>query len=170
MIIIVAFYPNGCSQFENPEAPNFERIASASSSFSTLSLPSSLPLLTSFIEVLPLSQEINRFRFHVPSLKQNLLAALSLKIGKNYLSMLGVDFCFSLFSLYFKISFYSHFFRLLIIPVYIWRKNVCLREYPLLIWSGTPAYRISHSNKPARYTITLFPQFAPSVDRPLAFL
>ena len=48
MIIIVTVYPNGCSQFENPEAPNFEQIASASSSFSTLPLP------TSFIEVLPL--------------------------------------------------------------------------------------------------------------------
>ena len=56
-IIIVAFYPNGCSQFENPEAPDFEKIASASSSFSTLSLP----LPTSFIKVLPLPQKINRF-------------------------------------------------------------------------------------------------------------
>ena len=51
-IIIVTFYPNGCSQFENPEAPDFEKIASASSFFSTLSLPSPLPLPTSFIKVL----------------------------------------------------------------------------------------------------------------------
>ena len=54
IIIVVTFYPNGCSQFENPEAPDFEKIASASGSFSTLSLPSSLPLPTSFIKVLPL--------------------------------------------------------------------------------------------------------------------
>ena len=54
-ITIVAFYPNNCSQFENPETPYLEKIASASSSFSTLSLPSSLPLLTSLIKALPLS-------------------------------------------------------------------------------------------------------------------
>ena len=68
-IIIVTFYPNGCSQFENAEAPDFEEIASASSSFSTLLLPSSLPLLTSFIKVLPLPQKINcfhRLRFQLP--------------------------------------------------------------------------------------------------------
>ena len=34
-IIIVTFYPNGCSQFENSEAPDFEKIAYASNSFST---------------------------------------------------------------------------------------------------------------------------------------
>ena len=61
VIIIVTFYPNGCSQVENPKAPDFEKIASASSSFSTLLLSSSLPLPTSFIKVLPLSQKINRF-------------------------------------------------------------------------------------------------------------
>ena len=55
--IIVTFYPNGCSQFENPEVPDFEKIASASRSFSTLSLP----LPTSFIKVLLLPQKINRF-------------------------------------------------------------------------------------------------------------
>ena len=66
IIIIVTFYPNGCSQVENPEAPDFEKIASASGSFSKLSLPSSLPLPTSFIKVLPLPQKINRFRFHIP--------------------------------------------------------------------------------------------------------
>ena len=49
------FYANGCSQNENPEAPDFEKIGSASSSFSILSLPSSLPLPTSIIKV---------FRFH----------------------------------------------------------------------------------------------------------
>ena len=38
-IIIVTFYPNGCSQFENPQAPDFEKTASAFSYFSTLSLP-----------------------------------------------------------------------------------------------------------------------------------
>ena len=37
--IIVTFYPNGCSQFENPQAPDFEKTASAFSYFSTLSLP-----------------------------------------------------------------------------------------------------------------------------------
>ena len=52
--IFVTFYSNGCSQFENPEAPDFEKIASVSSSFSTLSLPSSPPLPISFIKVLPL--------------------------------------------------------------------------------------------------------------------
>ena len=25
--MIVTFYPNGCSQFENPDAPDFEKIA-----------------------------------------------------------------------------------------------------------------------------------------------
>ena len=65
-IIIVTFHSNGCSQFENPEAPDFEKIASASSSFLTLSLPSSLPLPTSFIEVLPLPQKINRFQLPLP--------------------------------------------------------------------------------------------------------
>ena len=55
--IIVTFYPNDCNQLENPEAPDFEKIASASSSFSTLSLPSSLPLPPSFIKVLPLPQK-----------------------------------------------------------------------------------------------------------------
>ena len=71
IIIIVTFYPSGCSQFENLEAPDFVKIASASSSFSTLSLPSSLPLPTCFIKVLllPLSKKINcfhRFRFQLP--------------------------------------------------------------------------------------------------------
>ena len=36
IIIIVTFYPSGCCQVENPEAPDFEKIASASGSFSTL--------------------------------------------------------------------------------------------------------------------------------------
>ena len=70
-IIIVTFYPNGCSHFENSEAPDFEKIASAFSSFSTLSLPSSLTLPTSFIKVLTLPQKINRFhrfRFHIPGI------------------------------------------------------------------------------------------------------
>ena len=67
IIIIVTFYPNGCSQFENPEAPDFEKIASASSSFSPLLLPSLLPLSTSSIKVLSLPQKINRFhRFQLP--------------------------------------------------------------------------------------------------------
>ena len=71
IIIIVTFYPNGCSQVENPKAPDFEKVASASGSFSTLLLPSSLPLPTSFIKVLqlPLPQKINRlrrFRFQLP--------------------------------------------------------------------------------------------------------
>ena len=52
IIIAVTFNPNGCSQFENPEAPDFKKIASASSSFSTLLLLSSLPLPTSSIKVL----------------------------------------------------------------------------------------------------------------------
>ena len=66
IIIIATFYPNGCSQVENSEAPDFEKIATTSGSFSTLSLPSSLPLPTSFITVLPLPQKINRFRFQLP--------------------------------------------------------------------------------------------------------
>ena len=61
IIVIVTFYPNGCSQVENPEAPDFEKIASASGSFLTLSLP----LPTSFIKVLPLPQKINCF--HIPA-------------------------------------------------------------------------------------------------------
>ena len=60
IIIIVTFYPNGCSQVENPEAPDFEKIASGS--FSTLSLP----LPTSFIKVLPLPRKINRFQLPLP--------------------------------------------------------------------------------------------------------
>ena len=64
-IIIVTFYPNGCSQFENPEAPDFEKSASASSSYSTLLLPSFLPLSTSFIKVLPLPPKINHFCFQL---------------------------------------------------------------------------------------------------------
>ena len=67
--LLLHFTANGCSQFENLEALNFEEIASASSSFSTLSLPSSLLLPTSFIKVLPLPQKINRFhrfRFQLP--------------------------------------------------------------------------------------------------------
>ena len=67
-IIIVTFYPNGSSQFENPAAPDLKKIASASSSFSTLSLP----LPTSFIKLIPLPQKINRFHrfrfhFHIPA-------------------------------------------------------------------------------------------------------
>ena len=56
------------SDFANLEAPDFEKIASASSSFSTLSLPSLLPLPTSSVKVLliPLPQKINCFRFHIP--------------------------------------------------------------------------------------------------------
>ena len=46
------FYFNEYSQVENPEAPDFEKIVSASGFFSTLSLPSSLPLPTSLMEVL----------------------------------------------------------------------------------------------------------------------
>ena len=66
IIIIVTFYPDGCSQVENPEAPDFEKIASAFGSLSTLSLPSLLPLPTSFIKVLPLPQKINRFQLPLP--------------------------------------------------------------------------------------------------------
>ena len=62
IIIIVTFHSDGSSQVENPEAPDFEKIASASGSFSTLSLLRSLPLPTSFIKVLPLPQKINRFQ------------------------------------------------------------------------------------------------------------
>ena len=66
--MIVTFYPNGCSQFENPEAPDFEKIASDSSSFSTLPPPSSFLLPTSFIKLLLLPQKINRFnRFRFPA-------------------------------------------------------------------------------------------------------
>ena len=61
VFIIVTFYPYGCSQVENQEAPDFEKFASSSGSFSTLSLLSSLGLPTSFIKVLPLPQKINRF-------------------------------------------------------------------------------------------------------------
>ena len=56
-VIIVTFYINGCSQFENPEAPDFEKNASASSSFSTRSFP----LPTYFMKVLRLPQKNNRF-------------------------------------------------------------------------------------------------------------
>ena len=71
IIIIVTFYSNDCSQVENPEAPDFEKIASASHSFSTLSLSSSLPFPTSFIKVLPLplpqkNNRFHRFRFQLP--------------------------------------------------------------------------------------------------------
>ena len=58
--------PNSCSQVENLEARDFEKIASASGSFSTLSLPSSLPLPTSFIKVLPLPRKFNRFQLPLP--------------------------------------------------------------------------------------------------------
>ena len=66
IIIIVTFYPNSCSLFENLEVPDLEKIASASNSFLTLSLPSSLPLPTFFIKVLPLPQKINRFQLPLP--------------------------------------------------------------------------------------------------------
>ena len=66
IIIIVTLYPNGRCQFENPEAPDFKQIATASSSFSTLSLPSSLSLPIFFNKVLPLPQKINHFRFQLP--------------------------------------------------------------------------------------------------------
>ena len=71
IMIIVTFYLNGCNQVENSEAPDFGKIASASGSCSTLSLPSLLPLPTSFIKVipLPLLQKLNRFhrfRFQLP--------------------------------------------------------------------------------------------------------
>ena len=63
MIIIVAFYPNDCSQFQNPEATDFEKIASAFSSFSTLSVPSSLPLPTNFFhQSASASKKINCFQ------------------------------------------------------------------------------------------------------------
>ena len=77
IIIIVTLYPNGCSQFQNPEAPDFEKIASAFSSFSTLSLPSllSLPISFSKMLLLPLPQKLTAFttssflfRFHIPDL------------------------------------------------------------------------------------------------------
>ena len=66
--IIVTFYPNSYSQFENPEAPDFEKIASASSFFSKLSLPSSIPLPTSFIKVFPLPLPLKINRFRIPGL------------------------------------------------------------------------------------------------------
>ena len=67
IIIIVTFYPNDRSQFENPEAPDFEKIASPSSFFSSLLLPSLLSLPTSFIKVLLLPQKINHFHcFQLP--------------------------------------------------------------------------------------------------------
>ena len=86
IIIIVTFYPNGCSQVENPEAPDFEKIASASGSFSTLSLPSSLPLPTSFIKVLPLPlpQKINRFHlFQLPLPLPHPWSKLSITVNVN---------------------------------------------------------------------------------------
>ena len=58
----ISYHATGCSQIENPEAPDFEKIASASGSFSTLSLP----LPTSFIKVLSLPQKINRFQLPLP--------------------------------------------------------------------------------------------------------
>ena len=86
IIIIVIFYFNVCSQVENPEAPDFEKIASASGFFSTLSLPSSLPLPTSFIKVLPLPlpQKINRFRrfrFHISDCKSGLAFRVGFVFG-----------------------------------------------------------------------------------------
>ena len=79
IIIIVPFYPSGCGQLENPEAYNFEKIASASSSFSTLLFPRSLPLPTSFIKVLPLPQKLtastasaSSFLFHIPDYKSDI--------------------------------------------------------------------------------------------------
>ena len=60
IIIIVTFYPNGCCKFENPEAPDFEKIASASSSFSTLLLP--LPAPFQHFRFQTLSSKC--FRFH----------------------------------------------------------------------------------------------------------
>ena len=59
IMIIVAFYPNGCTEFENPEVSDFQKIASAFGSFLTLSLP------TSFIKVLPLPQKFNCFHFQL---------------------------------------------------------------------------------------------------------
>ena len=44
-IIIATFYPNGCNQFETPEAPDFEKLAPAARSVSILSLPTSRQVL-----------------------------------------------------------------------------------------------------------------------------
>ena len=66
-IIIVTFHPNGCSQFENPEAPDFKKNASASSFRVRFRFR---PL---FIKVLLLLQKINRFhrfRFRILGTKQ----------------------------------------------------------------------------------------------------
>ena len=65
-ILLLLHFTYGCSELENPEASDFEKIASASGSFSTLWLPSSLPLPTSFIKVLPLPQNFNRFQLPLP--------------------------------------------------------------------------------------------------------
>ena len=77
IIIIVTFYLNGCSRFENPEAPDFEKFASASSSFSALSLPNRFrfqPLLSKcfrFHKKLTASTaSASSFRFHIPGLRR----------------------------------------------------------------------------------------------------
>ena len=108
IIIIVTFHPNGCSQGENPEAPDFGKIASASGSFSTLSLPSSLP--TSFIKVLPLPWKLtastSSFRFHIPDYQSFLSNLFSLAPPIIFLYKLYTKYI-TLCEFYWTIRFYN---------------------------------------------------------------
>ena len=72
--ITVTFYINGCGQFQSLKIWKrliLNKNASASSSFSTFSPPSSLLLPTYFIKLLPLPQKLtaSSFRFHIPDYK-----------------------------------------------------------------------------------------------------
>ena len=69
IITIVTFTPTVVARLKIRKRHDFEKIASAFGSFSTLSLPSSLPLPTSFIKALPLPRKIHCFRFHIPDTK-----------------------------------------------------------------------------------------------------
>jgi len=68
-ILFVIFYPKDCSQVRGSGSTMFYDAFTSGSSNSQI-LPSSLPLLASFFNVLPLPQKFNRFhrfRFHIPA-------------------------------------------------------------------------------------------------------
>ena len=73
--IIVTFYPNGCSQVENPKAPDFEKIASLPAPFQNFRfrvrfrfqpVPSKCFRFHKKLTAFSTSTSSFRFHFHIP--------------------------------------------------------------------------------------------------------
>ena len=70
IIIIVTFYPNDCSQFENPEAPDFEKILPLPAPFQRFRFriqPLSSKCFRFHKKLIASTASASSFRFHIPN-------------------------------------------------------------------------------------------------------